>query len=786
MRNDFRLFLPALVVWGFTALLLHQPHQVVQVAAVAAVSMFALVGMIIITWRWTRLGHSRVVPVSLVMLLLTSAMLSAVLIRVGVEHQLRHPALLTQARLEAASVSFEAALTSVPQEESKSFAETPQYWATAVISRIAVGTTHLRVSIPVRLSGAERNLAQSGIGSTIRGSGVFTLMEHSRDTVYRVAAQEIRATSPPEVLAWAETLRSSLREEAASLSGWGAELIPGLAVGDTRLVSEQLDEAMKSASLTHLTAVSGANCAIITGLILLLGKKLRLRVWIRVGIALLFLALFVVLVTPEPSVLRAAVMSLLALISLLSARKALGTAALAVAMLTLLILDPWQAVHFGFILSVLATAGIILFTKPIAEVMGRWLPASLALVIAVPLAAQLACQPAILLLQPTLPVLGVFANVLAAPAAPVATVMGLVACVLLPLWPLAGTVATCLTWLPASWIALIASSIEGLPFAQLPWIGGWPGVALLVIIITITLISLLLPNVLPPGRTLTQLERARLPLISIALSTLSAISIVHPWATQSALPAHWRIYVCDVGQGDAALIRGSGGTMLIDTGIDPERVSTCLDDASVSRIDVLVLTHDDADHVGGASGVLAKTQRALISPSSESKTERKLVQLLERGGVQAEIAQAGMSGSLGDVAWSVLWPGQQQSTESRNDSSVVIRVDTPEFSGIFLGDLGADAQRSLLASQRVAAADVVKVSHHGSSDQHGALYTHISASFGIVSVGQENNYGHPTATALSQLRAAGTNPLRTDTLGAFAFARNRHGEWVIWRSAALG
>ena len=125
---------------------------------------------------------------------------------------------------------------------------------------------------------------------------------------------------------------------------------------------------------------------------------------------------------------------------------------LALATIVLLAFDPWLARSYGFVLSVLATAGLLLLAGPLARVLERWLPRWLAIVIAVPFAAQLACQPVIILLSATLPTYGVVANVLAAPAAPIATVVGLAACVLLVLIPPLGALLCQLAWLPSAWI----------------------------------------------------------------------------------------------------------------------------------------------------------------------------------------------------------------------------------------------------------------------------------------------------------------------------------------------
>src|SRR5690606_39249834 len=133
---------------------------------------------------------------------------------------------------------------------------------------------------------------------------------------------------------------------------------------------------------------------------------------------------FVVLVTPEPSVQRAAVMALAVLVASGSGRPVRGIPVLCLAVLGLLVVDPWLARSFGFVLSVLATGGLLVLAGPLAAAMARWMPRWLAVVIAVPAAAQVACQPVIVLLDAALPTYGVVANILAAPAAPIATVVG--------------------------------------------------------------------------------------------------------------------------------------------------------------------------------------------------------------------------------------------------------------------------------------------------------------------------------------------------------------------------
>ncbi|MFW8745616.1 ComEC/Rec2 family competence protein, partial [Mesorhizobium japonicum] len=196
-----------------------------------------------------------------------------------------------------------------------------------------------------------------------------------------------------------------------------------------------------------------------------------------------------VLVTPQGSVIRAAVMAAVALVALALGRPARGMPLLCVAVIVLLTVDPWLARDYGFALSALATAGLLLLAGPLARALGRILPSKLAMLVAVPIAAQLACQPVILLLTPALPVYGIAANLLAEPAAPLVTVLGLGATVAAPALPGLASAVAWIAWLPASWIAAVARFFAHLPGAQSPWPPGVVGMVLLVAVTAVALFA---------------------------------------------------------------------------------------------------------------------------------------------------------------------------------------------------------------------------------------------------------------------------------------------------------
>jgi competence protein ComEC len=564
----------------------------------------------------------------------------------------------------------------------------------------------------------------------------------------------------------ASALRAGLVAISEQLPGDGARLLPGLAVGDTSRVDEPLDAAMKAASLTHLTAVSGANCVLVTGAAFALCALIGLsRAW-RVAVSLVALAGFVVLVTPEPSVLRAAVMGGIVLLAFALGRGARGLPALCLAVIVLLVADPWLARSYGFALSALATAGLLLLAGPLAAVLGRWMPRPLALALAVPTAAQLACQPVLLLLSPTLPMWGVPANLLAGPAAPLATVVGLVACLVAPLSPPLAQGFAAIAWLPASWVAAVARVASELPGARLPWPGDLVGVLVLVALSVATLAAVLGP----PG---SRLRRIAAGVVCVGmLGYLGAVAGIRI-AADTSRPADWQYALCEVGQGEATLIRSERVVALVDTGPDPALLAACLDDLGIGHIDLLVLTHYDHDHVGGTDAVLGRVDVALVGPVGESDDER-LRDELRAGGAQLVQGQEGMSGRIGALEWQTLWP-PPRGVEPGNPASVTL-LTTPGvgcdacLSALLLGDLDEESQQRMSSLAHPPSVDVLKVAHHGSRDFSEQLYAREAASVGLIGVGADNDYGHPTDRALEALAASGTAAFRTDLDGLILVA----------------
>ncbi len=754
---DVRLALPAIALWTACAVLIGMPSVAGWTALAAGVGSAAALVLALVPWAVRRRpggGHRAAVATVLAAICLGAAV-------VGMQSPGREDAALDAAADDAASIDLLIRIERTPQRMSAAFGDQPRWSARGTSAGPSGGVpVRLQFDAPVRQA---RLLAN---GAVVRAHGAIVRDEPGKATTYtlRVAAGEAPTVEqqPPPWLAWAAAVRTAFANAAARTPGDGGALLPGLAIGDETSLPPELDEAMKASSLSHLTAVSGANCALVIGLVFLAARAVGAGRRVRIAVAAVALLAFVGLVGPGPSVIRAAAMAGVLLLALARGRPADGVPALSLAALVLLVHDPWLARDYGFALSILATAGLLILAGPLSGLLRRWMPRSLALAIAVPTAAQLACQPVLILLAPTLPLWGIPANLLAEPAAPVATVLGCLACALLPCAPALGELLVRLAWVPSAWIAQVATVASGLPGGALPWVPGVVGVVLSAAVLVAVLLVVMrgAPRVV-----------AVVAAVALCAGGVAYLGVLGGGAVGRALavPGDWRVAACDVGQGDGVLLRDGDAVAMIDVGREPAPAAACLDRLGVGTIDLLVLTHFDADHVGGIAGVGPRVRRALSQRPVRGADERTLAVLAGQG-VPIEQGHAGMSGHLGSTGWRLLWPpavaGAPASDEGTgNAGSLTLEAEGGGLRSIFLGDLGEEAQNALLATRTVRPVDVVKVAHHGSADQSAALYRALRARVGLVSVGARNGYGHPTASALRMLADAGTTPVRTDERG---------------------
>jgi competence protein ComEC len=563
-----------------------------------------------------------------------------------------------------------------------------------------------------------------------------------------------------EASRWAKSL-AAIRYGLRNLSGDGdaGALIPGMVLGDTAKQSAEFKTAMKRSGLMHLVAVSGANFAIVSSFVLWCMQFIFRRMKLRLSATAIALLCFIALVRPSPSVLRAAAMAAVLLIAQGTNRGRDSLPALGFAMGAVVVGDPWQARDAGFALSVMATAGLLLFSPVIVEKLSRFMPEKLAQALAPPTAAIVFCSPVLVSLSGYLSPISIIANLLAAPAVGPITILGFIAALLSPIAPALSSIIIWCIRFPAGFIAAVARGSAQFPVLTLRT--GSIGF-LIVALFTLTL----------------WLFKKYMKAISICtLVLIVALTWMQRWPA-----GDWQVANCDIGQGDSMVLNlGNHRAILIDTGPDPVLEDRCLKALGIDEISLLILSHFHADHVGGISGALKNRtiSTVWISSNAEPILESAHVFSLLKS-AHIFLPQRGFVAQVGQYTMRVLWPASGTHTfasmpgegSAINNSSIAVLIASSELTLFAAGDLEPPAQHELIGD--ITPVDIYKVCHHGSRYQDSELMRALHPQIAVISVGAKNMYGHPATQTIDALARLGARIVRTDISGSISIIAKEH------------
>jgi len=561
-----------------------------------------------------------------------------------------------------------------------------------------------------------------------------------------VAVLDVQRASPLHSAAWwwqgADRVRAGVRNAVRAGPMDARALVPALVDGEDTSLTERVQDEFRRAGLTHLLAVSGTNLTIVLVLALGLARAAGVRRrWLFVVGAAAVVG-FVLVARPDPSVLRAAAMGSIGLVAAIVGGRG-GARMLASAVLVLLFIDPWLARAPGFVLSVCATAGIVIGAHPLAARFARWMPQWCALTVAVPLAAQLACLPALVVLSGQISVVGLAANLVVAPLVAPTTVAGLAGGLLDLVSHELAQVPGLIAALSAALIIDVAHVAASLAGAVVPW-----RAPIWVLVVGF------------PAALVGIWRVADRPAVVCGLAIGLSIAVARP--PQVGWPPNgWLMVACDVGQGDATVINlGHGSAALIDAGPEPLAVDQCLRRLHIEVLSFAVITHAHADHVGGWSGATQGRPVGSVVHGPSGGPGRSTV--------------AGDRYRVGPARFEVVWPPANTARPdaddgtAMNNSSVVVHATVRGVRILLAGDVETEAQDALVAGGASLESDVLKFPHHGSSRQSPAFLAAVGAAVATISVGVDNDYGHPSEKALQLLRDAHTDWRRTDLAGDIA------------------
>ncbi len=675
----------------------------------------------------------------------------------------------------------------------------------------------------IRVTGRPRLPPEGGYGDYLRRTGVTGTLRTR--TLERLG----RDDDPPALLE--RTRRAAGDALARALPEPAAGLAAGILVGLRDRVDRDLAAAFTATGLSHVVAISGWNIALVAGLVgaLLAGRSRRTRsVWIVVAIFS-----YTLLAGASASVVRAAAMAGVALLARETGRPGTAAAALGWAVAVLVVAAPQCATDVGLQLSAAATAGLVAWASPIGGFLGHrapWLPGWIRDGLGVSLAAQAATLPIVLLafgrVAPLSPVL----NLAVVPLVPAAMAAGALALAGGSVAGLGGPgLVAVVAGLPGAMIlGLLVGVVEAaarLPLANVTL--DPPAGALLA---AVTIVGLAVAsarrrvaavlgrpqasrrprpgavaptgdaahgrvseaNTSAPGGN----SRSKLVRGGAAIGLVAAAVLVVAGATRPDGRAH--VVALDVGQGDAILVTGpTGGRLLVDGGPDPDRLLVALDGRLPPwdrRIDLVVATHPHEDHVAGLALLLGRYRVGQVAQPGMPGTGPGYAALVAALGAQGRIAHRLVAGDafvLDGIHVDVLAPaaGRVSAVASDdgsevNDSSIVLLGTFGDRRFLLTGDAEAAVEQELVAGG-LPRVDVLKAGHHGSrTSTTPELVDAARPQVALVSVGADNDYGHPAPEVVARLARGGAVVLRTDLVGTIDVALGAAGIEVRTERAA--
>jgi competence protein ComEC len=575
---------------------------------------------------------------------------------------------------------------------------------------------------------------------------------------------------------WLSGAVSRLRQVAReTLARWtppgpASGVVRAMVLGDRAGLEPEIEEAFRIAGTYHVLALSGAQVALVVGLMLWPLRRLGLAPGLTaavVGSGVLFYATFV---GGEIPVLRAAVMALVLLVGLAFGFEGDAANLLGLAGLALLAHHPSSVGDVAFQLSFVATLAIITLV-PVLAPFSRRLPSGVGLLVTASLAAQIGVTPLLALHFHRLAPAALVLNLAAVPLASVVLVAGF------------GVVLTASWAPPLAWFsALVAERSAALMLwsGELVRLAPWldvrvptPGIGLLLLY----------------GAAAVTLAREtrvrRAPVLLLGAAVVGLVLGSGPPLGDGRLA----LTVLDVGDGDSLVVRSPAGrVLLVDAGgsrwpsIDTGEAVTApfLWQQGRRRVDALVLTHSHNDHVGGAPFLVSafRPEEVWEAPRVAGQALPDAVAAaVSRAGVVRTTVCRGMRRRWDEVDIEVLWPACESSARSgpENDASVVLRLRHKGITFLLSGDAGASVE-GLIEPGR---AEVVKVPHHGSrSSSSDAFVAEVRPRLAIVSCGRRREADAALAGVVERYRRAGARVERTDRGGAVTVASDGRRLWV--------
>ena len=536
-----------------------------------------------------------------------------------------------------------------------------------------------------------------------------------------------------------------------------------LTTGNRADLSTTEKSILQRAGIYHALALSGLHMSVLVGCLVLFRRKRRLRALIGIPLCIAF----AVVTGASPSVVRAAVIQCLLLLAHATHRDPDPPTALSTAALLLILQNPWALMNWGAQLSFAAVIGLQLFGTRLYRLFcgsrsRRKATAVQKLAIRARRVLAASASATLAAMALTIPLMAVDFGYLS-----LVSLLTNLLCGWVVAFCFAGSLLTALLglcFIPGAsflgaltahglrYIILVSKALSRLPFACL-YTSHFYGTLWVLLLYTMLMLVLLRPNI-----------SRIIPCCTVVSGFAICVLLILYEGTPASFTA------IDTGQGQCLLLRNHGSTVMIDCGgsisAPGKAASDYLCSIGEEKLDLLILTHYDSDHVNGVIQLLELTQvDAIVLPDADSPLREEIETFAFQSGTELYVIHEDTTVFYGGEELIVFAP---RSYDSSNDSCLSILTEQQNFQILITGDLDAEAEANLLATCDLPDIDILVAGHHGSaSSTSAALLRTVAPEKVVISVGANNRYGHPAEETLQRITAIGAEVLRTDQLGTF-------------------
>lgn len=641
--------------------------------------------------------------------------------------------------------------------------------------------------------------------STARNEGGFDYKQYLKSkniygiiTVDKKDIEIIKKNNIGVIDLLANKVRNSMKRKIEqNLPNETNELLSGMLIGEKSNLQKEIQEDFRDSSLSHVLAISGMHVSYVMIGITFVINKIKFSKKMSKIVTILILLFFIILTGKTASVTRACFMSSYIILASLFHKKAHVLGSISISLLIILIINPYFILDIGLQLSYGGTIGIVLiypilkkYKKKKEDKTGRIkkvlykIKDKIIDTILITISANLVIFPIVLFHYNIMSFTFIISNLLISPIIGIIIILGFLSVFASYIVSPISKIMFFFLQIFLSVLAQIAHFCAGLPLSKVYF--PTPKIYVIIIYYLFLIYIILVKNKKITGKKIGKKVFVIFTIIVIILNLIL-----------NFIPKTFTISFIDVGQGDSMLISTpKGKNILVDGGgsrdettfnIGKQTLIPYLLNKGITKLDYIIISHFDSDHVGGILSVLEelKAEKVIICEQEENENYKRFKEIVKNKKIKVYVVKKGDNLRIEENIWlTILWPKDKRIKENAiNNNSIVAKLNYKSFSILLTGDIEKIAENEILKeyeNSNMINANILKVAHHGSkSSSIKEFLEKVKPQIALIGVGEKNTFGHPNAGVINRLQNLNTKIYRTDEKGEITIKIDSRGKVKI-------